>query len=1206
MPNFSPFVGHAALCPTYLTSGREAFPDLRKIILDEENNKALAKFLAQVAIVSLSTSLGGAGLGTVLLAAGSEGAKQWLDRITARWNKKDSDFIRVVQKKLPALAEELGLNDSEANQEFHQALEAIKKVPISAATFAKLDFDAKEAANYIAEKSGHHRIQSPEQPAHKILIRLYELLPYDSGQIRSLDVAFQQTALALLRNQDAALKALAEQAGWAALLNIPAPPWRRRPTEAMLLDPAAAIVPYFPRPEDDELQTWLNSEDDIALRLYEAEGGAGKTRWMIEHCQRLSADGWRTGFLSGDAAAVEAPARAYETLFDGQTKTLIVVDYAETRGEQLNKLLNAAGNEPQDHPIRIVLLTRRMEGQWWASLQNRLDNNGANLLEEYPPSQEELPPFFLDNEARARFYASAREAFQIALSQQPGIEIHGESSPPALDGEHFKLPLFVSLAALERLLGGSGAGDEQALLKRLLAHEKHHWRRDNVDPEAVAQAMATITLWQGASRELVESLPRLWRPSTALHEQNPYPLHTLLNDLYGQDLEDGQTAIAPLRPDRLGETLVEEVLNNDAETLAEAAFSTDVPAPALKQGFTVLSRLPLRATGHLRTLGQRLAKVLKAKGELNFILQLLDTLPEQSVGLADFAAEMTRYALEQLRTTTSHKEGFVDIVGRLSNNLANRLSALGQHEKAFEAAQEAVGLYRELAQQRPDAFTPNLAMSLNNLANRLSELGQRKKALEAALEAVNLRRELAQQRPDAFTPDLAGSLNNLATMLSALSQHKKALEAALEATDLYRELAQQRPDAFTPNLAISLNNLATILSTLGKHKKALEAAQEEVDLCRELAQQRPDVFTPDLAMSLNNLANILSELGQREKALEEAQEAVGLYRELAQQRPDAFTPNLAMSLNNLANRLSELGQREKALEAAQEAADLYRELAQQRPDAFMPDLAGSLNNLAIMLSELGLRKKALEAAQEAVNLRRDLAQLHPDAFMPDLAMSLNNLAAVLSELGQREKALEAAQDAVDLRRDLAQLHPDAFMPDLATSLNNLAIMLSELGLRNKALEAAQEAVDLRRELAQQHPDAFMPDLAMSLNNLANILSELGQREKALEAAREAVNLRRELVQQCPDAFMPDLATSLGVLGRFLQADEPATAKDCFAEGIEKLTSAFLRYPGGLAPLMIELVKHYLAAVEQMNETPDETLLGPVVEVFAQLQAKNQP
>lgn len=54
---------------------------------------------------------------------------------------------------------------------------------------------------------------------------------------------------------------------------------------------------------------------------------------------------------------------------------------------------------------------------------------------------------------------------------------------------------------------------------------------------------------------------------------------------------------------------------------------------------------------------------------------------------------------------------------------------------------------RKLAEARPDAFLPYLAMSLNNLGNRLSELGQREPALEAAGEAAEIRRKLADESP---------------------------------------------------------------------------------------------------------------------------------------------------------------------------------------------------------------------------------------------------------------------------------------------------------------------------------------------------------------------------------------------------------------------------------------------------------------------------
>jgi hypothetical protein len=59
------------------------------------------------------------------------------------------------------------------------------------------------------------------------------------------------------------------------------------------------------------------------------------------------------------------------------------------------------------------------------------------------------------------------------------------------------------------------------------------------------------------------------------------------------------------------------------------------------------------------------------------------------------------------------------------------LSALGRREEALAATQEAADLYRDLAQQNPQAFLPDLAMSLNNLGNRLSALGRREEALAA-------------------------------------------------------------------------------------------------------------------------------------------------------------------------------------------------------------------------------------------------------------------------------------------------------------------------------------------------------------------------------------------------------------------------------------------------------------------------------------------
>ncbi|MEZ4606335.1 MAG: tetratricopeptide repeat protein [Deinococcales bacterium] len=57
---------------------------------------------------------------------------------------------------------------------------------------------------------------------------------------------------------------------------------------------------------------------------------------------------------------------------------------------------------------------------------------------------------------------------------------------------------------------------------------------------------------------------------------------------------------------------------------------------------------------------------------------------------------------------------------------------------------------------------PDLATSLNNLGKMYSDLGQRSETLKATERALDIYEKLAQSNPDAFLPDLAMSLNNLA------------------------------------------------------------------------------------------------------------------------------------------------------------------------------------------------------------------------------------------------------------------------------------------------------------------------------------------------------------------------------------------------------------------------------------------------------------
>jgi tetratricopeptide (TPR) repeat protein len=110
---------------------------------------------------------------------------------------------------------------------------------------------------------------------------------------------------------------------------------------------------------------------------------------------------------------------------------------------------------------------------------------------------------------------------------------------------------------------------------------------------------------------------------------------------------------------------------------------------------------------------------------------------------------------------------------------------------------------RELAVARPDAFLPDLAMSLNNQSGRLSQLGRREDALTAIDEAVTVYRQLAAARPDASLPDLAMSLNNQSGRLSQLGRREDALTAIDEALRLVLPVLE-RAWYFLPDAGLRL------------------------------------------------------------------------------------------------------------------------------------------------------------------------------------------------------------------------------------------------------------------------------------------------------------------------------------------------------------------------------------------------------------------
>jgi len=787
------------------------------------------------------------------------------------------------------------------------------------------------------------------------------------------------------------------------------------PAPGKLLTASYEVIPFEEegrRGELDDLEAWCNGPDPRSVLLLTGDGGSGKTRLALEWCSRLRHQGWHAGFLRWDRSEKDL-----DPLLEGVTPRLIVIDYAETHLAVVQPLLYKMGIDSHGGgpPVRLLLLARRA-GDWWTGLRS---GTAGRKIEDLLARSQPRPVTPLVPAAENR-----RQAFDAALAAF--AEVTGKAVPaappvPNLEEKGFERVLYLHMAALAALDGRS-IGSAAEALEETLRHERWFWSRQIEETRlrnAFDRAVAALTLVAGATTE-PDARALLGRVLDGFPSR-PDLMDGILDRLramYG----GASRFVEPLQPDLLGEELVADVLQRDSrllERLLDGATAEEGRAL-----LTVLTRLAqrrpaaeewLRAAFHARLdllaesalevavkigdpIGLGLAREIAENADESLAERLMDqceearyvlALPLREVALAATARKRDLFLQRHpMRAPQGIPESVAIEQARLASNLGKRLSDLGRREEALQATEEAVVVYRALAERRPSAFFPNLVKSLSNRGAMLSALGRREEALQSVKEVVKAYRKLAEQDPDTFLPGLAASLINFGKILSELGHREEALRSAKEAVKAYRKLAEQSPDAFLPDFTLSLNSLSNRLSALGFWTKALQAAEEAVNVCRVLAGRRPDSFLPNLAASLNNLGAILSALARPEEALQAIDEVVRVYRELARLRPNTFLPDLATGLHNFGNILSSLGRQQEALKATEEAVALRRKLAERQPDSFLPGIAASLNSLGVILSTLGRPEEAFQAAEEAVALRRKLAEQHPDAFLPDLATSL--------------------------------------------------------------------------------------------------------------------------------------------------------------------------------------------------------------------------
>ena len=635
------------------------------------------------------------------------------------------------------------------------------------------------------------------------------------------------------------------------------------------------VVPFCSRSEYRELREWAvgtarssGRKPDVSVAVLTGAGGVGKTRMAAQLCHDLEVLGWYTGFAPAKSA-MKIDELTY--LAELTTELLVVVDYAEeSRQEQVATLLRALRGRRS--PTRIVLTARGIDS-WWEDFREELESDGTQLGQVLVKELEPRPDPVL-------LYRQAVRGFSKVINgvNPPEVAIPGHAGETALD---IVLRAWLAVVddggmqdpqserSLERGARSAEASNPNArgsLYDRVLRLEFNRWRTfpelQDISIIHLRRIAATLSLLVPDVGQVDDVLSRLleWRDEHLRRSRVAELLSTTLLRSAG----DGGIS---LRPDPVAEHLVLSVFGHDPDQVdavlpgdplevpgisePDASEATVTRAVMLGQQAQNLSQVITRAASQDQESATALAqRVLKVRPQLwssalevvlaqggpfaHALEQLIESgaeLPceeiENSIPLGHSTLRGVALAAMQRMGDPSERNPAKRATYLLG--VANRLSEVGRSGEALEVAQEAVGLYRDLVEASPAAYTPDLAGSLNNLAGFLSGAGRSGEALEAAQEAVRLRRELVEASPAAYTPDLAGSLNNLANRLSEVGRSGEALEAAQEAVGLYRELVEASPAAYTPDLAASLNNLANILKEKGQYEEALNVFTEGFD-----------------------------------------------------------------------------------------------------------------------------------------------------------------------------------------------------------------------------------------------------------------------------------------------------------------------------------------------------------------------------------------
>ncbi|WSB52283.1 trypsin-like peptidase domain-containing protein (plasmid) [Streptomyces cellulosae] len=933
---------------------------------------------------------------------------------------------------------------------------------------------------------------------------------------------------------------------------------------AALLRADVEAVPFHGRTDLlAALESWCLEPGSLSTRLLVGGGGEGKTRLGVELCHRLRDQDWVTGRLAEDA-----PTETLKRLEHLSRPLLLVVDYAETRKEQLDQLARHL-RYPQQ-PVRLLLLARSA-GDWLTELAT---SQYLSSLVDVPV--EELKPLEITPAGRIDVWQSAVASLADSLSSLPDYKdtpwpaIRDEvASRPNLgaDGTDDSSVLALHMNALAALLEAGSPLASRATRTEdvLLLHEQRYWEKTartrglTLGSQGRRNAVASASAWSAIDESEGLSVLGRVRGLRDLGEDGSDEVARWISDLYPTSSHFWAT----LQPDRLGEHLIGTVLKERPQLLHDAAnvatgrqinhlltvlaraevrqhHVADVLAELIKDHVARFGVVALTVIGETENPGPLVKAIDAVLAEpdvlpLDVLEALLEVIPRfterlghQATTIAELIADRCHLAAESGAPADLYRHA------KALEALASRLARDDRRAKAVTVMREVVLLYREkLVPTDPQTYEPHLAEALVSLANQYANRvrkqrqsqGDARRAAQAADEAVKYAEHLVASDPEAHTSRLARYLVSHANRLVDMRQYWRAIAQVERAVAIQARLVGADVEA---QLAASLVTLSKLRLQAGQPHEALAAVQRAVAIRRQLFEQVTDPAS-DMALALTrtlgHLATVLDGCGDGEGALRASEQAAQVASELADARPDGNLSVLADRLVDVARHQSALGRENEATASREQATEIWRRLARMNPLRYLPQLERELFFAATASGTRAPSPAALASLEQAVEICRQLFAVDPKYGLR-LADSETMLSNWYAETGRADESLNVLRSAMVTRQQLAAGKPASFLDTLAPHLVMVARQEAGLGYVREALQTYQEACATfaRTEAASREPELVAR--AQALESKAKDHVEAGREEEALTAYQQAVTAYGQALTTPPDPELVSQAPKL--------------------------------------------------------------------------------